>query len=66
MQAFRCKDRKGSGVPYIMHLLAVCAMVGDHGGDASIGPGTDIQVFQRMMAAIEAASVIRRLGGTGR
>ena len=40
--------------------------LGDHGGDASIGPGTDIQVFQRMMAAIEAASVIRRLGGTGR
>jgi len=33
MQAFRCKDRKGSGVPYIMHLLAVCAMVGEHGGD---------------------------------
>lgn len=25
--------RKGSGVPYLAHLLAVCALVLDHGGD---------------------------------
>lgn len=25
--------RKGSGVPYITHLLGVAALVGDHGGD---------------------------------
>ena len=25
--------RKGSGIPYISHLLAVCALVMEHGGD---------------------------------
>jgi (p)ppGpp synthase/HD superfamily hydrolase len=25
--------RKGTGIPYITHLLAVCALVGEHGGD---------------------------------
>lgn len=27
------QTRKGSGVPYISHLLAVCALVMEHGGD---------------------------------
>ena len=27
------QSRKGSGVPYISHLLAVCALVIEHGGD---------------------------------
>ncbi len=27
------QTRKGSGVPYISHLLAVCALVLEHGGD---------------------------------
>lgn len=25
--------RKGSGIPYLTHLLAVCALVGEYGGD---------------------------------
>lgn len=29
----RTQRRKGSGVPYITHLMAVAAAVGDHGGD---------------------------------
>ena len=32
-QAFRFKVRKGSGVPYLTHLLAVAALVGEGGGD---------------------------------
>ncbi|MCB9135980.1 MAG: HD domain-containing protein [Anaerolineales bacterium] len=27
------QTRKGSGIPYISHLLAVCALVMEHGGD---------------------------------
>lgn len=30
--AFRHKTRKGSRVPYLTHLLAVSALVGEHGG----------------------------------
>lgn len=29
------QTRKGSGVPYVTHLLAVAALVGEHGGDES-------------------------------
>ncbi len=31
--AFRSHVRKGSGVPYLTHLLQVMATVGEHGGD---------------------------------
>lgn len=31
--AFRHTRRKGSGAPYLTHLLAVTALVGEHGGD---------------------------------
>ncbi|MFO0570528.1 MAG: HD domain-containing protein [Polyangiaceae bacterium] len=31
--AFRHQVRKGSGVPYLSHLLAVAATVAEHGGD---------------------------------
>jgi (p)ppGpp synthase/HD superfamily hydrolase len=31
--AFRHKVRKGSGVPYLTHLLQVMVYVGEHGGD---------------------------------
>lgn len=31
--AFRTHVRKGSGVPYLTHLLSVMAIVGEHGGD---------------------------------
>ncbi len=31
--AFRGIRRKGSGVPYLSHLLAVAALVAEHGGD---------------------------------
>src|SRR4051812_19287186 len=31
--AFRDRSRKGSGVPYLTHLLQVCAWVGEYGGD---------------------------------
>lgn len=31
-EAFRHKTRKGSGTPYLTHLLAVAALVGEHGG----------------------------------
>lgn len=33
IEAFRHKGRKATAVPYITHLLAVCALVGEHGGD---------------------------------
>jgi GTP pyrophosphokinase len=32
-EAFRHKHRKGSGVPYLIHLLYVTALVGEAGGD---------------------------------
>ena len=32
-EAFRHKRRKGSDVPYISHLFAVCGLVAEHGGD---------------------------------
>jgi (p)ppGpp synthase/HD superfamily hydrolase len=32
-EAFRTHVRKGSGVPYLAHLLAVASSVADHGGD---------------------------------
>ena len=32
-EAFRHTRRKGSGAPYLTHLLAVTAIVGEHGGD---------------------------------
>ena len=32
-QLHRAQRRKGSGVPYITHLLGVASLVGDHGGD---------------------------------
>jgi GTP pyrophosphokinase len=32
MDAFRLKRRKSTAVPYITHLFAVCAKVGEHGG----------------------------------
>lgn len=31
--AFHRRVRKGSGTPYLTHLLAVTALVGEHGGD---------------------------------
>ena len=33
------QERKGSGIPYIAHLLGVCSLVLEHGGDedAAIG-----------------------------
>lgn len=31
--AFRERARKGSGVPYLAHLLGVAALVAEHGGD---------------------------------
>jgi len=31
--AFRTKVRKGTGVPYVTHLLQVMVTVGEHGGD---------------------------------
>ena len=31
--AFRMKLRKGTGTPYLAHLLAVSALVAEHGGD---------------------------------
>jgi (p)ppGpp synthase/HD superfamily hydrolase len=36
-QAHRHQRRKGSTVPYIAHLLAVCALVLEHGGDEDQG-----------------------------
>ena len=30
------QKRKGSGVPYITHLMAVAALVGEHGGDEDL------------------------------
>ena len=33
IDAFRPITRKGKDVPYIAHLLSVCAMVAEHGGD---------------------------------
>jgi len=33
LEAFRPVTRKGSGAPYITHLFAVTALVGEHGGD---------------------------------
>jgi (p)ppGpp synthase/HD superfamily hydrolase len=33
VEAFRPVFRKGSHVPYITHLMMVCAIVGEHGGD---------------------------------
>ena len=33
VSSFRPITRKGSGVPYITHLLSVTALVGEHGGD---------------------------------
>ena len=33
LAAFRHKRRKATGIPYAVHLLAVCALVGEHGGD---------------------------------
>ena len=32
VEAFRPVRRKGSRVPYITHLMMVCAIVGEHGG----------------------------------
>ena len=32
-EAFRFRIRKGSGVPYLTHLLQVCCTVGEWGGD---------------------------------
>jgi GTP pyrophosphokinase len=32
-EQFRFRVRKGSGVPYVTHLLQVCCTVGEHGGD---------------------------------
>lgn len=31
--AFRDHQRKATGVPYLTHLLSVCAIVGEYGGD---------------------------------
>lgn len=31
-EAFRYKPRKGTDIPYLTHLLAVAALVGEHGG----------------------------------
>ena len=31
-EAFRTKTRKGTDIPYLTHLLAVMALVGEHGG----------------------------------
>ena len=33
IDSFRHTWRKGTGIPYITHLLAVTALVGEHGGD---------------------------------
>lgn len=33
LDAFRPITRKGSGIPYVTHLFAVTALVGEHGGD---------------------------------
>lgn len=33
IDSFRHVRRKGSDVPYVTHLLMVCAIVGEHGGD---------------------------------
>lgn len=52
--------RKGSGVPYLTHLMAVAALVGEHGGDedtliaALLHDAVEDQGGQETLARIEA------------
>lgn len=64
-EAFRFKRRKGSGVPYLVHLLYVTSLVGEAGGDEEqliaallhdyledIPSGTEAELTQRFGARV--------------
>ena len=71
-QAFRFKRRKGSGVPYLTHLLSVATLVGEGGGDEEqliaallhdyledIPGGTEAELSQRFSPRV--ARLVRAL-----
>lgn len=74
-QAFRGKTRKGGGVPYLSHLLAVCALVQEHGGDEELAaaallhdylediPGASVQELERRFGS-RVARVVLTLSDT--
>lgn len=60
--AFARRVRKGSGTPYLTHLLAVTALVGEHGGDEEQMIGAVLHDYLEDIEGAEVAVVRDRFG----
>ena len=60
--AFAPIVRKGSGVPYLTHLLSVAALVGEHGGDEEQIIAAVLHDYLEDIEGAEAADLEARFG----
>lgn len=61
-ESFRGRTRKGGGVPYLSHLLTVCALVQEHGGDEELATAALLHDYLEDIPGTSAAQVERRFG----
>ncbi len=61
--AFREHTRKASNVPYITHLFAVCALVGEYGGDEDQMIAALLHDWLEDVPGASAATLEARFGG---
>jgi (p)ppGpp synthase/HD superfamily hydrolase len=62
IDAFRDKYRKSTRVPYVTHLLMVCAIVGEHGGDEEQMIAAILHDYLEDVEGASADEVERRFG----
>jgi (p)ppGpp synthase/HD superfamily hydrolase len=62
VEAFRPVVRKGSGVPYITHLMSVCALVGEAGGDEDQLIAAILHDYLEDIPGASASELERRFG----
>ncbi len=60
--AFRTRIRKGSGIPYLTHLLAVMVIVAEHGGDEEQMLAALLHDYLEDIEGAEAETIEKRYG----
>jgi (p)ppGpp synthase/HD superfamily hydrolase len=60
--AFRARVRKGTGIPYLTHLLAVMVIVAEHGGDEEQMLAALLHDYLEDIEGASAAEVEQRFG----
>jgi (p)ppGpp synthase/HD superfamily hydrolase len=60
--AFRARRRKGSGIPYLTHLLQVMVLVGEHGGDEDQMIAAVLHDYLEDIPGASRAELERRFG----